>query len=128
MSASSRVTTGSVILALLGVLDISWMVMAWAGLFGSDVPPVLFFAAVGAITLAAVLPAHRGNRAAAWVVVASRVVSALLIDLPAFFLGAPAWTLGIVAAAIVLAALGIWWTAPLLGRGTPDRARTRALS
>jgi len=116
MSASSRVTTGIAVLALLGVLDISYVVMAWSGVFGSDVPPVLFFSSVGAVTVAAVLPTLRGHRAAAWVLVVSRVVSALLIDLPAFFLDAPAWAVAVVSVAIVLAVLGIWWTAPLLGR------------
>lgn len=126
MSASSRRTAGTAVLALLGVLDISWMVMAWAGLLGSDVPPVLFFAAVGAVTVAAALPAYRGNRAAAWVLVASRVVSVLLIDLPAFFLGAPGWVLGVVSVAIVLAAVGLWWTAPLLSRNAVAGTAARA--
>jgi hypothetical protein len=120
MPASSRPTTGVAVLALLAVLDISYLALAWFGALGSaDAPPtgvLILFAAVGVVTLATVQPAQRGNRTAAWIMVGSRVVSVLLIDLPAYALGAPAWVDVIVSVAILLTALGIWWTAPLLSR------------
>src|SRR5829696_618045 len=93
MSASSRPTTGVAVLALLAVLDISYLALAWFGALGSaDAPPtgvLILFAAVGVVTLTTVQPAQRGNRNAAWIMVGSRVVSVLLIDLPAYALGAP---------------------------------------
>ena len=130
MPASSRPTTGVAVLALLAVVDISWLVQAWFGVLGSaDAPPtgaLVVFALVGVVTLATVRPALRGNRTAAWIMVGSRVVSALLIDLPAFALGAPVWVDVIAALAILLTVLGIWWVAPLLSRAGAARAATRA--
>jgi len=130
MPASSRPATGVAVFALLAVVDISWLVQAWFGALGSaDAPPtgaLILFAVVGLVTLATVRPALRGNRTAAWVMVASRVVSALLIDLPAFVLGAPMWVDVVAAAAILLTALGLWWTSPLLSRTGAARAATRA--
>jgi hypothetical protein len=90
MPASSRPTTGVAVLALLAVVDISYLALAWFGALGSaDAPPtgvLILFAAVGIVTLATVQPAQRGNRTAAWIMVGSRVVSVLLIDLPGRFL------------------------------------------
>lgn len=128
MSASSRPTTGVAVLAVLAVVDMSWLVQSWLGVFGSDAPPVLFFALVGAVTLVTARPALGGHRTAAWVMVASRVVSVLLIDLPAYVLGAPVWVDVIVSGAILLTVLGIWWTAPLLSRTAAGRAASRAVS
>jgi hypothetical protein len=132
MPTSSRPTTGVAVLALLAVVDISWLVQAWFGVLGSsDAPPtavLILFALVGAVTLATVQPAQRGNRTAAWIMVGSRVVSVLLIDLPAYALSAPVWVDVIASIAILLTALGIWWTAPLLSRTGAARAATRAAS
>jgi hypothetical protein len=130
MSTSSRPTTGVAVFALLALLDISWPIQMLLGVLGSDdAPPtgaLIFFALVGAVTLATVRPAQRGNRTAAWIMVGSRVVSVLLIDLPAFVLGAPAWVIAVATVAIGLAALGIWWTAPLLRRTGAGIAAARA--
>ena len=130
MTASSRPTTGVAVLALLAVVDISWLVQAWFGVLGSpDAPPtiaLILFALVGVVTLVTVRPALRGNRTAAWITVGSRVGSVLLVDLPAFALGAPVWVDVIAAVAILLTALGIWWTSPLLSRAGATRAANRA--
>jgi len=128
---TSRSTIGVAVFALLAAVDISWVILAWLGLPGSsDAPPtaaLVFFALVGAVTLGTVLPARRGNRIAAWIMAASRVVSLLLIDLPAYFLDAPGWVLASVSVAILLTVLGLWWTAPLLGRADAARAATRTI-
>ena len=130
MPASSRPTTGVAVLALLAVVDISWLVKAWFGVLGSpDAPPtiaLILFALVGVVTLVTVRPALRGNRTAAWITVGSRVGSVLLVDLPAFALGAPVWVDVIAAVAILLTALGIWWASPLLSRAGATRAANRA--
>ena len=122
---TSRSTTGVAVFALLALVDISWAIQVWLGLLdASDAPPagvLALFALVGAVTLGTVQPALRGHRTAAWIMSGSRVVSLLLIDLPAIFLDAPGWVVAIASVAILLTVLGLWWTAPLLGR--PDAAR-----
>jgi len=122
---TSRSTTGIAVFALLALVDISWVIQAWLGLVDSpDAPPaaaLALFALVGAVTLATVQPARQGHRTAAWIMAGSRVVSVLLVDLPAIFLDAPGWVVAIASVAILLTVLGLWWTAPLLGR--PDAAR-----
>ena len=132
MPTSSRSTTGVAVLALLALVDISWAVQAWFGLLGSsDAPPtaaLVLFAFVGAVTLGSVRPAQRGHRTAAWIMVGSRVVSVLLIDLPVYVLGAPAWVVAITSVAILLTVLGIWWTAPLLSRTFAASVATRTAS
>jgi hypothetical protein len=119
---TSRSTTGVTIFALLALVDISWVIQVWLGLVdSSDAPPagaLALFVLVGVITLATVQPARRGHWTAAWIMVGSRVVSLLLVDLPAVLLGAPGWVIAIVSVAIFLTVLGLWWTAPLLGRAT----------
>jgi hypothetical protein len=108
------------------------VVQAWLGVVGSsDAPPVgvlLLFALVGAVTLVTARPALRGHRNAALVMVASRVVSVLFVDLPALLLGAPVWVDGIVSVAILLTVLGIWWMAPLLSRTGDTTAAGQAAS
>lgn len=121
MPTSSRSTIGVAILALVALVDLSWLIEARLGAVSSaDAPPtpvLVSFALLGLITLAATRPALRGHRTAAWVVVVSRVVSVLYAVAPAFAFGAPAWVLAVGSVVIVLTAVGIWWTAPLL-RGT----------
>lgn len=118
MPTSSRSTIGVAILALLGLVDISWGVESWLGVIDAvDRPPtpvLVLFALVGAVTLAMVRPALGGNRTAAWVMVGSRLVSVPLADLPPILLDAPGWVTAIALSAVVLTVLGIWWAAPLL--------------
>ncbi|HEX2806292.1 MAG TPA: hypothetical protein VHN80_08995, partial [Kineosporiaceae bacterium] len=93
MSGSSRQTQGVAVLMLLAVVDLSWVVQSWLGVVSSpDAPPMgalLLFVLIGAVTLATARPALRGHRGAALVMVASRVVSVLFVDLTALLLGAP---------------------------------------
>lgn len=119
-SATSRTSAGVAVLALLAVLDIAWGILAATGVLDSaDAPPpaaLIIFAALGAVTLVAARPALRGSRPAAWTVIGTRAVSALFADAPALVLDAPATIRVVVSVAIALAALGIWWTLPLVGR------------
>ena len=128
---TSRSTTGVAIFALLALVDISWAIQAWLGLLDSpDAPPaavLALFALVGAVTLATVQPALRGHRTAAWIMAGSRVVSVLLVDLPGIFLDAPGWVVAVVSVAVLLTVLGLWWTAPLLGRADAARDATRTV-
>jgi ABC-type dipeptide/oligopeptide/nickel transport system permease component len=132
MPTSSRSTIGVAVFALLAVVDISWVIQAWSGLLGSaDAPAsavLVLFALVGAVTVGTVLPAQRGYRTAAWIMAGSRVVSVLLIGLPGYVLGAPGWVLAIASVAILLTALGLWWTAPLLSRAGAASVATRSAS
>ena len=79
------------IFALLGLIDV-----ALAGVIGSpDAPPLIVslgVAALGLITLLALVPARRGSRGALIAIVVTRVISAALA-VPAFFLNAPAWVM-----------------------------------
>jgi hypothetical protein len=96
--------TTTAIFAVLGLIDV-----ALVGAIGSYEPPPLAVslgvAALGLITLAALVPASRGSRGALRAIVTARVISALLA-VPAFFLDAPAWVMvveGFVIAATVAA-------------------------
>jgi hypothetical protein len=128
---TSRSTTGIAVFALLALLDIAWVIQAWLGLVdSSDAPPaaaLALFALVGAVTLAAVQPALRGHRTAAWIMAGSRVVSLLLVDLPAVLLDAPGWIKAVASVAILLTVLGLWWTAPLLARADAARDTSRTV-
>jgi hypothetical protein len=127
---TSRSTTGVAVFALLALVDISWVIESWFDVVdSSDAPPaaaLAAFALVGAVTLATIQPALRGNRPAAWIMVGSRVVSVFLADLPAIFLDAPGWVVAIASVAVLLTVLGLWWTAPLLGRADASVAGRRA--
>jgi hypothetical protein len=91
--ARPTLLTGTTIatFAVLGLIDV-----ALVGAIGSADPPPLAVslgvAALGLITLAALVPAYRGSRSALGTVVVVRVISALLA-VPAFFLSAPAWVM-----------------------------------
>ena len=112
MTTASRLTTRAAILpaapaaifALLGLIDIALL-----GVVGSSIAlPLgvsLLVAALGLITLAALIPARNGSRLALRTAVAARVVSALLA-VGAFIATAPAWiraTEGFVIVATVIA-------------------------
>ena len=81
------------IFAILGLIDV-----ALTAIIGSsDAPPLIVslgVAALGLITLLALVPARRGSRGALTAVVATRIISAVLA-VPAFFLNAPAWVMAV---------------------------------
>ena len=81
------------IFAVLGLIDV-----ALTGVIGSsDAPPLIVslgVAALGLITLLALVPARRGSRGALAAIVVTRVISAVLA-VPAFFLNAPAWVMAV---------------------------------
>jgi len=122
MTTASRMTTRSAILpaapaaifALLGLIDIALL-----GVIGSSIAPPLavslLVAALGVITLGALIPARNGSRRALRVVVAARVISALLA-FGAFIATAPAWIRATEAFVIVVtvAALVLLRRAPRL--------------
>ena len=74
---------------MLGVIDIALL-----GVIGSSIAPPLgvslLVAALGLVTLAALIPARNGSRLALRTAVAARVISALLA-FGAYVAGAPAW-------------------------------------
>ncbi len=104
--------TGLVLCALLALLDIV------SSLPGGDArPPVAVIIVgllLGLVSLAALLPAWRGNRTALFVVIGSRAVSALL-GIGAFFDDrAPGWVLVGVVVAIVITAIAVALVLPSL--------------
>jgi hypothetical protein len=88
---ASLSNAATAIFAVLGLIDV-----ALTGVIGSpDAPPLivsLAVAALGLITLLALVPARRGSRGALIAVAVTRVISAVLA-VPAFFLNAPAWVM-----------------------------------
>jgi hypothetical protein len=96
--------TTTAIFVVLGLIDV-----ALVGAIGSTDPPPLAVslgvAALGLITLVALVPASRGSRSALRTIIAVRTISALLA-VPAFFLDAPSWVMiveGFVIVATVVA-------------------------
>jgi hypothetical protein len=81
------------IFAILGLIDVALT----AVIGSSDAPPLIVslgVAALGLITLLALVPARRGSRGALTAIVVTRVISAVLA-VPAFFLNAPAWGMAV---------------------------------
>ena len=81
------------IFAALGLIDVALT----AVIGSSDAPPLIVslgVAALGLITLLALVPARRGSRGALTAIVVTRVISAVLA-VPAFFLNAPAWVMAV---------------------------------
>src|ERR1700759_5846333 len=81
------------IFALLGLIDVALT----AVIGSSDAPPLIVslgVAALGLITLLALVPARRGSRGALTASVGTRGISAVLA-VPAFFLNAPAWVMAV---------------------------------
>jgi hypothetical protein len=87
----------AILFALAALIDIAFL--AALGTPDAPVPVVILLAALGAGTLAALVPARRGNRPALLAVVVMRVISALLA-LVSFFAGAPVWVM--IAEAVVI--------------------------
>ena len=101
---SSLSNAATAIFAMLGLIDV-----ALTGVIGSPGAPPLIVslgvAALGLITLLALVPARRDSRGALIAVVVTRVISAALA-VPAFFLNAPVWVMvveGFVIAATITA-------------------------
>ena len=112
MKHTPAAVTGLVICILLGVLDI--VGVAGAGM--EDAPPlgiVITGGVLGLITVAAAIPAWRGNRVGLLLVVASRAVSTLL-GIPVYFMDAPNWARIGVTIAIAASLVGIGLLAPAL--------------
>ena len=86
-------TAPAAIFALLGLIDIALL-----GVIGSSIAPPLgvsiVIAALGFVTLAALIPARNGSRPALITAVTARVISAVLA-VAAFFNAAPAWIMAI---------------------------------
>jgi hypothetical protein len=77
-------TAGLLLAGLLALADLASPLVT-----DGEHPPLavtVVAAALGAATLGALVPARRGNRAAGWVVVATRLLSAATA-VPAFFVG-----------------------------------------
>ena len=93
--------------AVLAAFDVAGV----AALGAAGAPPAalaLTAGVLGLITLGAALPALRGSRRGAQIVIVSRVLSAVL-GIPVFFAGdAPGWAPAAVLGSIVLTALAIW--------------------
>jgi hypothetical protein len=99
-------STGLLILVALGALDIFWLVSV--PFLDTPVPVGIIGGVLGIVTLAAARPAWGGNRAATIAVLATRVLSALVLDLPAYFFDdTPGWALVVVSVAIALTIVGI---------------------
>jgi hypothetical protein len=102
---------GLVLAALLGLLDV-------INLFsintpfpeGMTTPPdwlVVFVASLGLVTLAAIVPAWRGNHRAVLVVVATRILSAISA-VPAYFVNVPSYILITTTVLVVVTILAVW--------------------
>jgi hypothetical protein len=112
---------GLVLLGLLGLLDLSYLVLA--GVEDNPVPVAILGGVLGLATLVSIVPASRGNRAGIIGLIASRVLSILVLDLPAYFIsGTPRWVYVEVSIAIVAGIAGLWL---FLGR-SENRVRAAA--
>lgn len=100
MSHSLPTRIGLVLSAWLAAGDVALPVLS-----DGDFPPmvvVFVVAGLGVVTLAALVPAWRGSTVAQWIVVAARLLSAL-VALPALFVGGvPAIAVTTAAAWVVL--------------------------
>jgi hypothetical protein len=112
---TTTVKAGLAALAAAGVLDLFQLFV----LSTPDSAPLgilLTTVGLGVVTLLGVAAAWRGNRAGLWVAVGARVADSAL-GIPAFFLGAPAWVVALIAAMLVLSVVGVVLVAPDLRRG-----------
>jgi hypothetical protein len=106
MNRTPAATIGLVICALLGILD----VVTTFGAGSDDAPPMVVIViglVLGLITLAATVPAWRGNRTGVMAVIASRAAGVLLA-VPAYFDdAAPTWVRVVVTVVIAASLAGI---------------------
>jgi hypothetical protein len=117
MNQSRALAAGLVLSGLVSLID----VLAVAGLGLEAAPPgpvVIIGAVLGVITVLAVPPAWRGSTRAALVVIASRLVSAVLA-IPALVIDSvPGWARAFAAVVALLSLLG----AGLVSAGLRQRA------
>lgn len=95
---------------LLCALSAAFNVDGLIALGQSDPPPVgvgIGSAVAGLATLAGVLLAWRNRPGGTALVVASRLISALVLGVPAYFIGAPGWVYATVTIGMALAAVGL---------------------
>jgi hypothetical protein len=110
---SPTARAGLVVAGLLGLGD-AVLVLTTDG----EHPPMavaLLGTVLGLVTLAALVPAWRGSRAAVGAVVVTRAVSALAA-VPAFFAGAPTPIVAVAAAGIALTLVAVGLLVPTLVR------------
>ena len=85
--------------ALASIIDIAFLA-AIGSKDAAPLPVILLFAVLGLVTLAALIPARRGSRAALVIAVVLRSISGLLAFV-SFFAGAPVWVMACEAIVIV---------------------------
>jgi len=88
---ASLPAASAVLFALAALIDIAFLA-AIGSKDAAPLPVIIFFALLGVVTLAALVPARRGNRPALITAVVLRVVSALLAFV-SFFASAPLWVM-----------------------------------
>jgi hypothetical protein len=113
--------TGLVLAALLGLLDvISLFSINTPFPEGMTTPPawlVILVAVLGLVTLAAIVPAWRGNHRAVLVVVATLILSAVS-KVPGYFVTVPSYILVTTTVLVVVTILAVWL---ILRRPRPER-------
>jgi hypothetical protein len=109
---------GLVLAGLLGLLDVISLFSINSPFPEGMTPPpgwlVILVAILGLITLAAIVPAWRGNHRAILVVVVTRILSAISA-VPAYFVNVPSYILISTTMIVVLTILTVW----LILRRTP---------
>ena len=103
--------TGLVLAGLLGLLDVVGLLSINTPFpEGMTTPPdwlVILVAILGLVTLAAIVPAWRGNHGAVLVVVVTRILSAISA-VPAYFVNVPSYILITTTVLVVLTILAVW--------------------
>ena len=114
--------TGLVLASLLGLLDVINLFSINTPLpEGMTTPPdwlVILVAILGLVTLAAIVPAWRGNHRAVVVVVVTRILSAISA-VPAYFVNVPFYILITTTVLVVVTILAVW----LILRKSPAQER-----
>jgi hypothetical protein len=113
--------TGLVLAGLLGLVDvISLFSINTPFPEGMTTPPdwlVILVAILGLVTLAAIVPAWRGNHSAVLVVVATLILSAIG-KVPGYFVPVPSYILITTTVLVVVTILAVWL---MLRRPRPKR-------
>jgi len=90
-------TASAFLFAVSGLVDLVFL--SAIGTEDAPVPVIIILAVLGALTLAALVPARRGSRPALVTTIVARLISALLAVV-SFFVGAPLWVM--IAEAVVI--------------------------